>query len=371
MTLDVDVIHRQGNFTLEARFSAGAGLTALFGPSGSGKTTLIQLVSGLTRPQQGVIRFGGTIWTDVEHGIFVPPHQRRIGYVFQEGRLFPHMTVRQNLIYATRFLAEARARRDGNLARISALLRITPLLDRRPQALSGGEKQRVALGRALMAAPQLLLMDEPLSALDDALKAEILPDLERIRDVEGIPILFVSHAVTEITRLATRVISMDKGRILGRAPALPDDNGGLAVADTASLMEDGRVSGSFIDATVSAHLPGDDLTVAQSAAGTLYLRRLAVEPGTALRVHVPAADIILATGPVTGLSALNRLPGRVESLTDDGFFTEAAISCSGIPLIARITRLSARELALKPGSAVHVLFKALSIAPESLFRETE
>lgn len=369
MTLDVDVIHQQGNFTLEARFSAGEGLTALFGPSGSGKTTIIQLVSGLIRPQQGVIRFDGTIWSDAERGIFIPPHQRRIGYVFQEGRLFPHMTVRQNLLYATRFQAEARARRDENLTRIASLLRITPHLDRRPQALSGGEKQRVALGRALMAEPRLLLMDEPLSALDEGLKFDILPDLERIRDVQGIPILFVSHAVAEITRLATRVISMDKGRIVGRAPALLLDQPGAA--QPPSMMEGGRITGSFIDATVTAHLPADDLTVAQSLAGTLYLRRLAVEAGTALRVHIPASDIILATGPVTGLSALNRLPGTVETCTDDGFFTEVTVSCSGIRLIARITRLSARELALRPGSPVHVLFKALSIAPESLFRETE
>lgn len=371
MILDVDVEHRQGNFTLQARFSAGEGLTALFGPSGSGKTTLIQMVAGLVKPQQGTIRFAGTVWSDAAHGIFLPPHRRRIGYVFQEGRLFPHLTVRQNLLYATRFLPDARARSRDNLTRIAALLRIAPLLDRRPQALSGGEKQRVALGRALMAEPRLLLMDEPLSALDEALKAEILPDLERIRDVEGIPILFVSHAVAEITRLATRVISINKGRIVSRAPALIAGTAETASRDTASPVEGGRITGSFLDATVTAHLPADDLTVAQSSAGTLYLRRLAVEPGTALRVHVPATDIILATGPVSGLSALNRLSGHVDTVRDDGFFTEVTVSCSGTRLLARITRLSARELALKPGSPVHVLFKALSIAPESLFRETE
>lgn len=361
--LDVDIAHRQGDFTLEARFSAGPGLTALFGPSGSGKTTIIQMVSGLLKPQAGKIRFGETVWSDAKAGIFVPPHRRRIGYVFQEGRLFPHMTVRQNLAYATRFLPVTVVSREQNLERIGGLLGISGLFSRRPTSLSGGEKQRVALGRALMGKPQLLLMDEPLSALDEGLKADILPDLERIRDVEGIPILYVSHSQQEIARLATRVISMEGGRIVHPGA------GRMQGADT-PLVADGMAAGSFIHATVAAQLPDDDLTVASSAAGLLYLRRVDVAPGTGLRVHVPASDIVLATGEVSGLSTLNRLPGTIESIRDDGFSVEVTVSCNGERLIARITRLSARELALAPQLRVHVLFKALSISPESLFRET-
>ena len=357
--LEVDIRHRQGSFTLEARFRAGQGLTALFGPSGSGKTSIIHMVAGLEKPGAGTIRFGDTTWSDSEGGLFVPAHRRRIGYVFQEGRLFPHLSVRQNLAYGTRFIRGMADRRAENLARISDLLGITPLLDRRPQSLSGGEKQRVALGRALMSEPQLLLMDEPLSALDDQLKADILPDLERIRDVENIPILYVSHSVAEIARLATRVIALERGRIVGSAPGMAhgDSEGGAS-----------GMAGSFLHAAVIAQLPEDELTVAQSPAGTLYLRHVDVAGGTRLRVHIPAGDVVLATGTVTGLSSLNRLSGTIEAMRDDGASVEVTVSCSGERVLARITRLSARSLGLAPGHPVQVLFKALSIAPEGMFR---
>ncbi len=358
--LEVRIRDRRGDFTLDVDFSAGSGLTALFGPSGSGKTSIIEIVAGLARPQEGFVRFGDTVWTDTSAGLHRPAHTRRIGYVFQEGRLFPHLTIAENLDYATRFLPEARRDHLENRARIAALLKITPLLARRPATLSGGEKQRVALGRALMARPRLLLMDEPLSALDQAIKAEILPDLERIRDVEGIPILYVSHSVAEIARLATRVITLDRGRIAGRAPA------GL---DVQPVIADGEALGTFLSATVTGTLADDGLTVAQSVAGTLYLRQVDVPPGTALRVHIPATEIILATGRSEGLSTLNRLSGRVAALTERETAIDVTVDCSGIPVLASVTRRSARALALEEGKAVDVLFKALAIAPESLYRE--
>ncbi len=358
--LDVAVRHSAGPFSLEADFSTGEGLTALFGPSGSGKTTLIQMVAGLIRPAEGRIRFGGEVWSDSEAGLFVPPHRRGLGTVFQEPRLFPHLRVRDNLLYPTRFHGRARENRGAELARIADLLRIAPLLDRMPQALSGGEKQRVALGRALMAKPRLLLMDEPLSALDEGLKAEILSDLERIRDVEGIPILYVSHSVDEIARLATRVISLDRGRITGRSPDY--------AAGRDALPGSGFPLGSFLPATVVEHLIEDDLTLARSDAGLLYLRAVDLPVGSALRVMIPAHEVALATGEVGHLSTLNRLAGHVTACRDLGSSTEVTVDCAGTAITARITRLSARNLGLEAGHPVTVLFKALTIAPESLFR---
>lgn len=358
--LEVRIRHRQGDFTLEAEFSAAEGLTALFGPSGSGKTTIIGIIAGLIRPDEAFIRFGDTVWTDTKVGLHLPAHRRRIGYVFQEGRLFPHLSVKDNLDYAARFLPEARVGLEENRARIAALLKIAPLLPRRPETLSGGEKQRVALGRALMARPRLMLMDEPLSALDQAIKADILPDLERIRDVEGIPILYVSHSVPEIARLATRIVSLEKGRILARTPAslVPD-----------SLVAEGEAQGSFLTATVTGDLPEDGLTLAECTAGTLYLRRAEVPVGTVLRVHVPAGDVILSTGPADGLSTLNRLSGRVLHLSERETAVEVTVDCSGLPVLARVTKRSARALALEEGKPVEVLFKALAISPDSLYRE--
>lgn len=359
--LEVRIRHRQGDFTLEVAFTAEGGLTALFGPSGSGKTTIIGIIAGLIRPDEAFIRFGDTVFTDTAAGIHLPAHRRRIGYVFQEGRLFPHMTVRDNLDYAARFLPEARRGLAENRARIAALLKIEPLLPRRPDTLSGGEKQRVALGRALMARPRLMLMDEPLSALDQAIKADILPDLERIRDVEGLPILYVSHSVPEIARLATRIVSLEKGRITAHAPAPLALDG---------LVPEGEAQGSFLTATVTGDLPEDGLTVAECAAGTLYLRRADVPAGTVLRVHVPAGEVILATGPTDGLSTLNRLSGRVLHLSERDTAVEVTVDCGGVPVLARVTRRSARALLLEAGKPVDVLFKALAIAPDSFYRES-
>ena len=210
--LEIDVRHSQGDFQLEAAFHADEGLTALVGPSGSGKTTLANIAAGLIRPETGHVTFNGETWFDSKRNIFLPTERRRIGYVFQEGRLFPHMTVRQNLDYARHF----RPMRTDEAAdaRLIDLLGIGHLLDRRPAGLSGGEKSRIAIGRALFSSPALLIMDEPLSALDQARKAEILPHLEYIRDETGIPILYVSHAMEEVARLANSVVSVAGGRVV-------------------------------------------------------------------------------------------------------------------------------------------------------------
>jgi molybdate transport system ATP-binding protein len=359
--LELAIRHRQGDFTLEADLVFGEGLTALFGASGSGKTTLINIVAGLIRPKEGRVAFNGEIWSDTS--TFLPSHRRRIGYVFQEGRLFPHLTVLQNLRYGERLLP--RNERRENLDRITALLGITDLLARRPGHLSGGEKQRVALGRALMASPKLLLMDEPLSALDSALKAQILPYIERIRDQFGVPIVYVSHSVEEVTRLATAVVTFDKGR--ASAIGKPDEALATIVRASGDLP-----AGNFIEADITGHHDEDGLTEAQSKAGPILLRRTRLPVGTRVRVFVPVSDIVVATEAGGGLSALNRLSGRVMQVGEGaGGSVTLTVDCHGHTIVAEVTRRSLRQLALEPGKPVHLLFKTVSIASEALFRQSQ
>jgi molybdate transport system ATP-binding protein len=218
--LEVTLYHRQGDFTLDIAFRTDSRATALFGPSGSGKTTALNAIAGLLRPERGRIVFDGRIMLDTDSDVFVPPYRRRMGYVFQDGRLFPHLTVRQNLLFGRFFAGRRAARRDPaiTLDRVVGLLGIEHILARRPVNLSGGERQRVAIGRALLSEPCMLLMDEPLAALDGARKAEILSVLERLRDVARVPILYVSHDVAEVSRIANNVIVLENGRTGDRWP---------------------------------------------------------------------------------------------------------------------------------------------------------
>jgi molybdate transport system ATP-binding protein len=218
--LEVTLYHRQGDFTLDIAFRTDSRATALFGPSGSGKTTALNAIAGLLRPERGRIVFDGRIMLDTDSDVFVPPYRRRMGYVFQDGRLFPHLTVRQNLLFGRFFAGRRAARRDPaiTLDRVVGLLGIEHILARRPVNLSGGERQRVAIGRALLSEPCMLLMDEPLAALDGARKAEILSVLERLRDVARVPILYVSHDVAEVSRIANNVILLENGRTGDRWP---------------------------------------------------------------------------------------------------------------------------------------------------------
>jgi molybdate transport system ATP-binding protein len=212
IVLAVDVEKQLGALKLAVRFDAARGVTALFGPSGAGKTSVVNMIAGLLTPDRGAIAIDGTVLFDAARGIDVPPYRRRIGYVFQEGRLFPHLSVRQNLDYGRRM--SGRPREAAEFERIVALLDIGPLLDRRPRMLSGGERQRVAVGRALLMGPRLLLLDEPLASLDAAHKREILPYLVRLRDDAGIPMVYVSHTVAEVRRIATTVVRLDTGRVV-------------------------------------------------------------------------------------------------------------------------------------------------------------
>ena len=210
--LAVDVEKHLGTFTVSVRFQATGGATALFGPSGAGKTSVINMIAGLLKPDRGSIALDETVLFDAKAGIDIPPHQRRIGYVFQEGRLFPHLSVRQNLDYGRRM--SGRPRDADEFDRIATLLDIAHLLDRRPRMLSGGERQRIAVGRALLMRPRLLLLDEPLASLDAAHKREIFPYLVRLRDDAGVPIVYVSHSPAEVRRIATNVVRLNAGRVV-------------------------------------------------------------------------------------------------------------------------------------------------------------
>jgi molybdate transport system ATP-binding protein len=360
MILDVNIEHEQGAFALQATFQSNGKLTALFGPSGSGKTTIVNAVSGLVRPDHARIVVQDRVLVDTTKNIVVPKHRRRIGYVFQEGRLFPHLNVRHNLLFGRWFTQ--RAERAASFDHVVDLLGIGHLLDRRPSTLSGGEKQRVAIGRALLADPQLLLMDEPLASLDEARKAEIYPYLERLRDEGGVPIVLVSHSVAEIARLATSVVVLSEGRVMASGSAAE------VLRHTSFFAQGGLTeAGALIEAQVSSHDEAYDLTVLQAGAGTLSVPRLPHPVGTSLRVRLRARDIILSLKAPEGLSALNVLPGFISSIDDaEGASVDVQLDCGGDPVVARVTRKSVEELGLKPGLAVHAIIKSIAFDPEAL-----
>lgn len=353
MTLSVDLRLVRPGFALEARFEAPGGVTALFGRSGAGKTTLALLIAGLIRPTEGRIALDGTVLTDTEARRFVPPHRRRIAVVFQDGRLFPHLTVRQNLAYGAWF---ARAPRE-RLGPVVDLLGIAALLGRRPGALSGGEQRRVAIGRALLAAPRLLVLDEPLTGLDARRKDEILPYLERLRDALGLPMIYVSHALDEVVRLADRLVLIEAGRQLAAGPVgavlgRPD------LAGRAGLEEAGAVIPAVVESIDTRHA----LARLVFPGGTLQVPAGDLVPGTTRRVLVRARDVALAIVPPVGTSVLNILPARIVALAPAGEGTvEVALDAGGTALAARITTLSAETLGLAPGMAVHALIKSVAL----------
>ncbi len=358
MTLTVSLSHAFAGFRLEAAFAAPPGVTALFGRSGSGKTTVVNAVAGLLRPDAGRIVAGDTVLFDRAGGIDLPPHRRCIGYVFQDARLFPHLSVRQNLLYGRWF---AGLKPGAELDRIVALLGLDGLLERRPGALSGGEKSRVAIGRALLSAPRLLLMDEPLAALDEARKAEILPYLERLRDEAGLPILYVSHSVPEVARLATTVVMLEAGRVTatGSAEALLSDP---AIAPGFGLRE----AGAILTGRVAGNDP-DGLTRLETAAGPLWLPQVAAPAGSALRLRILAQDVMLALERPAAISALNILPATVRDLRlGDGPGALVRLDAGGEALLARVTRRSVQALALQPGTPVFAVLKAVSVARENV-----
>ena len=364
--LEVDIEHRLGDFALDIHFHAGRGLTALFGRSGAGKTSVVNAVAGLLRPRRGRIVMDGSVLLETERGIQIPTHLRRVGYVFQEGRLFPHLTVRQNLLFG-RWFAPARERRAANLDVVVDLLGIAALLDRRPGRLSGGEKQRVAIGRALLASPRLLLMDEPLASLDARRKDEILPYLERLRDEATVPIVYVSHSIAEVTRLATRIVLISAGRVHAVGP-VQEVMGRAELYPLAGRFEAGAVLG----VRITAHDPRWNLTQLTGDFGNLTVPRLDAPVGAALRVRIRARDVILAVTRPTGISALNVLAAEVERLVpiEEGAL-EVQLRLGGERLLARVTRRSGAALGLAAGREVFAVIKTVAIDRRSLSRQGE
>ncbi len=357
--IEIDVEKRLGAFLLDARFAAPAtGITALFGRSGAGKTTLVNLLAGLVRPDRGRIAVGGEVLFSAEEGIDVPPERRRLGYVFQEGRLFPHYSVHGNLTYGRR-----RGARGGAIGfdAVVALLGLGALLDRRPGDLSGGEKQRVAIGRALLAEPRLLLMDEPLASLDAPRKAEILPFIEKLRDELHLPVIYVSHAMEEIVRLADTLVLMSEGRIAAVGP-VEELTSRLDLRPLTGRYE----AGAVIRATVAGHDVTYGLSELAFPGGRLRVAHVALPLGTPVRARIRARDVALATTRPIGISFRNIFAARVTEVAPErapivDVRLDIGTPAQPVALWARVTARAAHELGLTPGREVFALVKTVAL----------
>ncbi|MCG3267942.1 molybdenum ABC transporter ATP-binding protein [Yoonia sp. I 8.24] len=350
--LEIAVQKRMEDFDLDVMFEAPDGVTAVFGKSGSGKTTLVNAIAGLTRPDAGRIAVHGQVLFDHAARINIPVAKRRVGYVFQDARLFPHMSVQRNLSYGG----------DHDAARIIDMLGLGALLDRRPAGLSGGERQRVALGRALMCDPQILLMDEPLAALDAARKAEILPYIARLRDETRVPIIYVSHDVSEVARLATTVVVLDAGRVAVAGPV----GQVLSRPDLVPLLGT-RAAGAVIETRVAGRLLDDDLTELKFSGGRLLMPGHLGALGQALRLRIPAQDVILSREAPKGISALNVLPVTITDIVSGrGPGTAVGLRAGDDQLLARVTRRSAGRMELAVGMQIFAIIKATAVGPKDI-----
>ena len=335
----------------------GHGVTALYGHSGSGKTTCLRCIAGLEKAGQGLVQINDEVWQDSRRKIFVPPHKRSLGYVFQEASLFPHLSVQANLEFGLRRIP--RAQRKVDMAHATDLLGIGHLLERHPHNLSGGERQRIGIARALLTSPRLLLMDEPLAALDAKRKSEILPYLERLHDELDIPVLYVSHSQDEVARLADHIVLLSEGKAMASGPigdTLARLDLPLALGDDAGVVIEGRVS--HYDANyqlVTLQLPGSQLTIRVAHAP------LAI--GKSLRFKVQARDVSLSLQAGEHSSILNRLPVTVsqETAADNSAHVLVRLDAAGTPLLARITRFSRDLLALHPGQQLWAQIKAVAV----------
>ncbi|MEO8306609.1 MAG: molybdenum ABC transporter ATP-binding protein [Pseudomonadota bacterium] len=356
LMLSVNVQLQRGDFTLDARFDAPTpGVTALFGRSGCGKTSLINVIAGLTADGAGKVCLDDECWLDTPADIRRRAEQRHVGYVFQDARLFPHYSVRGNLEYGARRVKGTVT--AGLFDDVVALLGLSALLARRPGGLSGGEKQRVALGRALLSQPRLLLLDEPLSSLDAARREEVLPYLERLRDHFAIPMVYVSHQFDEILRLATHVVVMDAGRVTATG-----ELGSVSRSSALQAIVGADAMGAVIDGRVTSVDAASGLAEVAIGQGLLRVPAGSLSPGQDLRVQLLARDLILAVTEPHGLSVRNQLRGVVRGIASSGGNDLVEVECAGVTLLSRVTGAATRELELTIGTPVWVLVKAVSVS---------
>ncbi len=365
---EIAIEKKLGSFTLDVKLEAPeSGVTALFGRSGMGKTSVINALAGLMRPDRGRIVVGGATLFDSERGINLPPEKRRLGYVFQEARLFPHYSVRGNLLYG----AKSRGAKDQigpGFDAVVDLLGIKELLARRPADLSGGEKQRVAIGRALLASPRLLLMDEPLASLDGPRKNEIMPFIERLRDELKLPIFYVSHEMEEIIRLADLLVLLDAGKVAASG----------SVEELTSRLDLWPLTGRYeAGAVIRTVLRGHDTTFGLSElafpGGRLRVTHLSLPLGTPIRVRIHARDVVLATERPTHLSIRNAFAGKVIELAPPrgpliDLKLDIGTADEPVMLWARITQRACQEMQLEPGKPIFALVKTVALDHHSYGR---
>ena len=366
--LQVHTRRRLGSLDHRADFDLPlSGLIALFGASGTGKSTLVNLIAGLLRPDAGRIAVGDTVFFDAAQRIDMPVHRRELGIVFQDARLFPHLSVRDNLRFGLERAGERARAPRAPFDAVVALLGLEALLARRPHTLSGGERQRVAVGRALLAQPRLLMMDEPLASLDSARKAEVLPYIERLRDGFDLPILYVSHSVDEVLRLASALVLFERGEVVG-AGALTEMLGHPAAAP----LRGGADAGVLVSGVVGEHDARYGLTTLACDGFALRVPSVELPVGAPVRLRVPARDVALALSLPQGLSISNRIEGRIEQLLPPQDGTASAhveVRVRVGPdtvLAAAVTRESAERLALAPGLRCWCLIKSVALHADAL-----
>jgi molybdate transport system ATP-binding protein len=361
VSLSVALDDEIGDFVVNAAFEARGGVTALFGSSGAGKTTIVAMIAGLRRPRAGRIILNDRVLFDSVASVSLPASRRKVGMVFQEARLFPHFSVRANLLYGR----WAGRRPSGTrLEAVVELLGLERFLQRRPESLSGGEAQRVAIGRALLSGPEVLLMDEPLSQLDGARRAEILPFLERLAHEGGVPILYVSHVIDEVARLADDIVVLSEGRVVAAGP-VAEVFGRIDLGATIGRHE----AGAILNATVAAHDPEFALTTLAVGEARLAVPLLDRRIGARVRIRIRARDVALALSRPEGISIRNAVAAEIAAIRlEEGAYCEVLLGFSGQHLRARITRKSASELGLSPGRAVVALVKGIAIEADRLRR---
>jgi molybdate transport system ATP-binding protein len=355
MMLAVAVAKRRGTFALNVGFDLPTpGVVALFGRSGCGKSTVVNIIAGLLRPDSGRVLLDDTVLLDTQRRIDVPPERRRIGYVFQDARLFPHLSVAANLKYAEK---RAAGPPYVDLAAVLSLLDLTGLMNRRTHQLSGGERQRVAIGRALLAQPRLLLLDEPLAALDEARREEVLPYLESLRDQLAIPMVYVTHDFAEVLRLATHIVLMEAGSITAQGTV-----GGMSLNPRLRSIIGPDEVGAIVDGVVLGFDSSSNLTRVRVGHGELNVQTRGLAAGTSLRVQLLARDIIVSTQPPRHLSVRNSLEGMVTGIHGDDEDSDlVTIDIGAAEILARVTKAATRDLSLRAGARAWALVKSVSL----------